>query len=64
MGEDFYIEVFMGTTYEIGQPKTVNQLKSVLEEIIKDLPEGDHKIGEVHVHNGKLTYTLVEGITQ
>ena len=63
--EDHYIQIFMGTTYEIGRPETIDQLKSALEWIASDLPKDqDLKIAEVNLHKGKLGYTLVDGIIQ
>lgn len=63
--EDYHIRVFMGSSYEIGRPKTISQLKSALEEIASDLPaDQELKVAEVHLHNGKLSYTLVDGINE
>lgn len=63
--EDHYIQVFMGTTYDIGRPETIGQLKSLLEQIASDLPADQTlKIAEVHLHDGKLDYILVDGIYQ
>jgi len=62
---DHYIETFMGTTYEIGRPETIGQLRRRLKDIASDLPEDPNlKVAEVHVHEGKITYTLVDGIAQ
>ena len=63
--EDHYVTTFMGTTYEIGKPENIGQLKGILEQIISDLPEDQNlEIIEVHVADGKIGYTLREGITQ
>lgn len=61
--EETYIEVFMGAIYELGDPQTVGELKSLLEEIVSDLPpDEDLKIREVYLHENKLSYVLVDGI--
>lgn len=63
--EDYYISVFMGTDYQIENPKTIGELKNKLEEIIGDLPEDKTlKISEFHVLSGKIGYILEDGIPQ
>ena len=63
--EDHYVQVYMGASYDIGKPETVGQLKSVLEQIVADLPSDETlKISEIDLRDGKLDYTLVDGITQ
>ena len=63
--KDHYISVFMGTDYEIANCETVGELRSKLEEIIKDLPDDQElKIFEVHAHDGCFGYTLKDGINQ
>jgi hypothetical protein len=63
--KDHYIDTFMGTTYNIGNPQTVGELRSILEKIVSDLPtDKSLKISEVDLRDGNLDYTLVDGITQ
>lgn len=65
--EDHYVQTFMGTDYNIGNPKTVKALKAKLEEIITDLPEdkeGKLEIAEIDLRDGKLSYLLNKGIVQ
>ena len=55
----------MGTDYKIGNCKTIGELKSDLEKIIKDLPDDQKlEIFEVQVHDGCFGYTLKDGINQ
>ncbi len=61
---DSYVQIFMGTTYKIGNPRTVRDLRSVLEEIVKDLPDDDLELEFVNLHEGELDYCLKEGIPQ
>lgn len=62
--KDDYVEVFMGTTY-VTRSRTIGQFKSLLEEIIEDLPaDDDLEIAEVDLRDGKLSYVLKEGIQQ
>ncbi len=63
--KDHYIEVFMGTTYIIGKPNTIGQLKNVLEQIIKDLPKDEElEVSEVILKKDRIEYFLVNGINQ
>lgn len=65
--KDNYIEVFMGTTYKINlnEIKTLGDFKSVLEQIVKDLPKDDElEIGEIDLRDGEIRYILKEGIFQ
>ena len=61
--KDTLIEVFTGTTYELPKLETIGELRSWLEWIVKDLPEGDERrIVEVSLRHDELDYTLEEGI--
>ncbi len=61
--EDHYLEVFIGTTYDIGVPKTVGELRTKLEEIAADLPKDDSlKIADVDLGDRTLNYTLTDVI--
>ena len=63
--KDYYVKVFMGTDYEIGNPETIGHLKKVSEEIISDLPDDNSlEIAETSLYHDKLIYTLKEGIVQ
>lgn len=63
--QDHYVETFMGTTYEVGNPRTIGELKSVLEGILSDLPNDSAlEILQVDLRDGKIDYTLKEGIVQ
>ena len=63
--EDHMVETFMGTTYKLGRPETIGQLRSLLERIAADLPHDSNlAISEVYLREDKMTYTLKEGIVQ
>ncbi len=63
--EDHYVQTFMGTTYDLGRPQTIGQLKSVLERIAADLPlDTDLKISEINLRGDQIAYSLVDGIVQ
>jgi hypothetical protein len=65
IGEDHYVQTFMGTTYDFGRPRTIRELKNLLEEIVSDLPADQTlKISEIDLRDGKLGYTLVDGVVQ
>jgi len=61
---DHYIQVFMGTTYQLPRFDTVGELKSWLERIAEDLPDPELEISEVTLHNNELEYVLKGGIVQ
>lgn len=60
------VEVFMGGSFRIEQPRTVAELRRTLSEMDKELNGwGDEtEIAEVHVHQGEINVTLKEGIPQ
>ncbi|PIN74303.1 hypothetical protein COV20_01650 [Candidatus Woesearchaeota archaeon CG10_big_fil_rev_8_21_14_0_10_45_16] len=61
--KDYITEIFSGTDYIIGNPQTIGELRRTLEEIAADLPEdGSLEIAEVYCSDGKICYTLKEGI--
>ncbi|MBT4446310.1 hypothetical protein HOA92_06530 [archaeon] len=63
--EDVYINLFMGTSYQLQDPQTVGELRSQLEQIIQDLPHDNKaKISEVYLKDNKLVYTLKDGIIE
>ena len=63
--EYVHASLFIGAAYNIGKPKTIGELKSILEQIASDLPEDKNlEVSEVYLHDGKLEYTLVDGIFQ
>lgn len=63
--EDHVVETFMGSTYKLGRPETIGQLRSLLERIAADLPDdSDLVISEVYVGENKIAYTLRDGIVQ
>lgn len=58
---DHQVRYFSGTTYYIGTPKTVGELRGRLLQIAEDLPGEEHlKIVSIEVHNGEITYVLAE----
>ncbi|NPE26632.1 hypothetical protein HNV12_01350 [Methanococcoides sp. SA1] len=63
--EDSYVKFFMGSTYDLGRPETIAELKSLLEQVVADLPEdGSLEISEFVLEKGKMYYILSEGIVQ
>ena len=66
--KDHYIQIFMGTDYEIPhilEIKNVKGFKNFLEKIVENLPkDGQLKISEITAHNGEIGYTLEEAIPQ
>lgn len=61
---DDYVNTFMGSEYKIeGDVRTIGELRSMLEGILKDLPEDDSlELAELLCCDGKLSYLLKEGI--
>jgi len=60
--EDHHIKKFIGTTYDVGQPRTIGQLRDVLRELVDDLPHDDDLV--ISEINGSIDYTLEDGIVQ
>lgn len=59
--KDHYVRYFIGSTYQIGNPKTIGELRERLAEIIEDLPEEDHlKITNLEVSKEGITYILAD----
>ena len=59
------MRTFVGSTYDLGRPETIGALRSVLEQIILNLPSDPGlRIAEVNLHEGKLRYVLVDGIIE
>ncbi|MCA9487563.1 MAG: hypothetical protein KC516_01225 [Nanoarchaeota archaeon] len=64
---DYINKEFIGSSYYlVGEDNsTVEKFKKNLLKIIDDLPEnGTLKITQIEVHDGKIEYTLAEGINQ
>ncbi len=63
--KDSYLDVFMGTTYDLRGVETVEDLRSLLEQVVADLPEdGSLELAEFVLDKGKMYYILDEGIVE
>ncbi len=62
--KEHYVPTFMGKDYPITRPTTIGELKEVLEMIREDLPTDNSLRLKVYLDEGKLCYTLRDGIVQ
>lgn len=62
---DHHVDVFMGTTYELCDIRTIGDLRRALQSILDDLPEDDALVvSEVWLERTKFRYFLQEGVFQ
>ena len=64
--DDTHVELYMGTTWDLGKLQTVGELKGALEKTLSDLPEDSTlAISEIHLYDHtKFSYLLQDGIAQ
>ena len=64
--EPHHVEVFMGGDFDVGQPRTVRELRQALREFDAELAGwgDDLELNEVEVHGGTIRVTLKDGIVQ
>jgi hypothetical protein len=57
------VSCFMGSQFELGDIRTVGDLRKALEEIAAELPSDNSlEIAEVYMLRDELGYTLKEGV--
>ena len=61
-GDHIYVEVFMGSDYDLSEAGTVGGLRGMLEEIIDELPKDEEL--ELDMDRSQLAFTLKKGITR
>ncbi|HIJ11644.1 TPA: hypothetical protein HA278_06310 [Candidatus Woesearchaeota archaeon] len=62
--EEHYLRIYMGTTYDFNDVRSVRDLRRALEYIINDLPHDDSLELILNVGRSKLEYILKDGIPE
>ena len=63
--EDYHVELFMGSSWDLKCVRTISELKSAFEQIGRELPaDNSLEVGEFYCTGTKIKYLLKEGISQ